>query len=46
MNYVLVLMTDLIVNHHHTYFQEHQGTTSFLYGAVAHDSETYDFAKL
>ena len=29
-----------------TYFQEHLRTTTFLYGAVAHDSETFVFTKL
>ena len=28
-----------------TYSQEHLPTTIFLYGAVAHDPETYDFMK-
>ena len=28
------------------YFQEHVLTTTFLYGEVAHDSETSDFKKL
>ena len=29
-----------------TYFQEHLQTIAFLYGTVAHESETYDFTKL
>ena len=29
-----------------TYFEEYLQNTVFLYGAVAHDSETYDFTKL
>ena len=28
------------------YFQEHLRTTTFLYSAVAHDSETFVFTKL
>ena len=28
-----------------SFFQEYFRTTAFLYGAVAHDSETYNFTK-